>query len=99
MSKIDVLVFSTALAFMCLACPSGEESGDSGDTAPVATPDGGGVCAPAAGSCVPGKFCCAGLMCCAGAMLPVGSEFCAEQCPVADHEAAVPRPTPRNRER
>jgi hypothetical protein len=99
MSKIEVLVFSTALALTSLACPSGEESNDSGDIAPVATPDAGGACAPSGGSCAPGKSCCAGLICCAGAMIPIGSEFCAEQCPVADHEAAVPRPAQRNRER
>jgi hypothetical protein len=99
MSKISVLVFSTALALTSLACPSGEEWDDSGGTVPAATPDAGGACAPSSGNCAPGKSCCAGLMCCAGAMIPVGSEFCAEQCPVADHEAAVPRPTPRNEER
>lgn len=96
MLKTPVLVLLAAL--LCLTC-SGDDADQSGNPGSAA-PDAGGPCAPTGGSCAPGKACCAGLMCCAGAMLPIGAEFCDQQCPVPDKDrGSTTRPTPRSPQR
>jgi hypothetical protein len=95
MLKTPVLVLLTVL--LCLTC-SGDEADQSGN--PGSAPDAGAACAATGGSCAPGKACCAGLMCCAGAMIPIGAEFCDQQCPVPDKDrGSTGRPTPRSRQR
>lgn len=46
---------------------------------------GGDVCSAMGGSCAqPGELCCDGLDCCAGVPVPMGKEFCSDNCPISD---------------
>lgn len=46
---------------------------------------GGDECAGQGQSCAaPGSLCCAGLDCCAGVPVPMGQEFCSDNCPISD---------------
>jgi hypothetical protein len=49
---------------------------------------GGDVCSGQGESCAaPGQLCCRGLDCCAGVPVPMGQEFCSNNCPISDRNA------------